>query len=82
MTATYQPYRLDAGSNAEPDLALRVHELELRARALEASIHQRFAQLKAEIQTKIWEDRLKGLFVISVSLAVVMWVTLIASWLR
>jgi hypothetical protein len=68
--------------STERDLESRLRQVEFRAAELERTIEYRCARLKSEIETRIWEDRLKVLQVISVGLAVVIWVMVIASWLR
>ncbi len=77
---TYRTYGSTRDWNAtssEGDLEPRLHQVELRVTALEATLEHRLAQLKAEIQAGIWEDRLKGLFLISVGVAVVTWLRLV-----
>ena len=75
------------GHDAAPDwdtqrrneeLETRVRDLEFRAQTLETTLEHRLARIKAEMWSEIWEERLKGLFVISVGIAVVAWVRLLA----
>lgn len=66
-----------SATHGQENWEARVRQLELRAEALETTLEHRLARLKAEIWGEIWEERLKGLFVISVGIAVVMWVRLI-----
>lgn len=66
----------------ERDLESRLRQVEFRAAELERTIEYRCARLKSEIETQIWENRLKVLQVISVGLVVVIWVLVIARWLR
>ena len=60
--------------HAEPKLEKRLLQLELRAALLEAKLEQRVAEAKAEI----WMDLMKGAFIISVGLAVVVWLRIAA----
>ena len=53
----------------EPNLETRLLQLELRAALLEAKLEERVAEAKAEI----WMDLMKGPWIISVGLAVVVW---------
>lgn len=53
----------------EPNLETRLFQLELRAALLEAKLEQRVA----EVKTEIWMDLMKGAWIISVGLAVVVW---------
>lgn len=80
MDATRRTYGATqdwGGTHRSEDLEGRVRHLELRADALEATLEHRLGRLKAEIQAEIWENRLKGLFVISVGVAVVIWLRLL-----
>ncbi|MGH7607712.1 MAG: hypothetical protein ACREME_10250 [Gemmatimonadales bacterium] len=66
----------------ERDLESRLRHVEVRAAELERIIESRCARLKAEIETQIVEDRTKALQAILVGLVIVLWVVVIASWLR
>ncbi|MCH8254015.1 MAG: hypothetical protein IIB90_18270 [Gemmatimonadetes bacterium] len=58
----------------EPNLETRLLQLELRAALLEAKLEERVAEAKAEI----WMDLMKGPWIISVGLAVVVWLRIAA----
>ena len=58
----------------EPNLETRLLQLELRTALLEAKLEERVAEAKAEI----WMDLMKGAWIISVGLAVVVWLRIAA----
>ena len=58
----------------EPNLETRLLQIELRAALLEAKLEERVAEAKAEI----WMDLIKGPWIISVGLAVVVWLRIAA----
>ena len=60
----------------EPNLETRLLQLELRAALLEAKLEERVAEAKAEI----WMDLMKGPWIISVGLAVVVWLRIAAGF--
>ena len=62
----------------EPNLETRLLQLELRAALLEAKLEERVAEAKAEI----WMDLMKGPWIISVGLAVVVWFRIAAGFVR
>ena len=60
----------------EPNLETRLLQLEFRAALLEAKLEERVAEAKAEI----WMDLMKGPWIISVGLAVVVWFRIAAGF--